>query len=237
MYQYKVLPFGLTNEPATFQNRINDVLWEYLNEFVTAYIDDILIYSKDLTQHRKHIRIVLQRLREAGLQADINKCEFHTQETKFLGLIVGTKGVRMDPEKIIAIKEWQTPRSLKQVQAFLGLCNYYRQFIEGFSKLIKSLTKLTRKDQPFEWTNDCKEAFENLKNKVTTAPILRHFNPKATTYLETDASDHVSGGVLSQKDENGIVHPVAFFSKAMIPTECNYDIYDKELLAIIRCLE
>lgn len=128
-YKYKVMPFGLTNGPATFQRYMNETLMDYLNQFVTAYMDDILIYSATRAEHTEHIRKVLQKLRQAGLQADISKCEFFVQETKFLGLIVGVNGIRMDPAKVSTILEWQTPKSLRDMQAFIGFCNFYRRFI------------------------------------------------------------------------------------------------------------
>ena len=236
-YKYHVLPFGLTNGPSTFQQYINDVLWDYLNEFCQAYLDDILIYSKTRKEHRQHVSKVLSRLREAGLQVDIKKCEFDVQETAFLGVIVSGQGLRMDPHKVEAVVNWRTPSNLKEVQGFVGFANFYRRFIKDFSKLVKPLVALTRKDTPFLWSPECSQAFESVKQQVTAAPVLRHFDPKRQAILETDASDYVTGGVLSQFDDDHILHPVAFYSRSMVPAECNYHIYDKELLAIIRCFE
>lgn len=236
-YKYRVLPFGLTNGPSTFQQYINDVLWEHLNEFCQAYLDDILIYSQTRSEHRKHVRLVLDCLRKAGLQVDIKKCEFDVEETVFLGVIVSGKGLRMDPQKLEAIVNWAKPTNLTETQAYVGFANFYRRFIRDFSKISKPLVQLTKKDQPVVWTEACQKAFEALKQHVTTAPVLRHFDPNKRAILETDASDWVTGGVLSQYDDEHILHPVAFYSKNMIPAECNYHIYDKELLAIIRCFE
>ena len=236
-YQYQVLPFGLTNGPATYQHYMNDVLFEYLDDFCTAYLDDILVYSKTLKEHKKHVRLVLQRLREAGLQVDIEKCEFHVQETTFLGLIISTEGIKMDPAKVEAVKEWPAPTTVKHVQAFLGFCNFYRRFIKNFGGIAQPLTKLTKKDNTFEWTAECQKAFEELKARMISAPVLKHFDRLKTVYMETDASDYVIGGVMSQKDDEGQLHPVAFYSKKMLPAEQNYAIYDKELLAIIRGFE
>jgi len=179
----------------------------------------------------------LQKLRDAGLQADIKKCEFFVQKTKFLGLIVGINGIEMDPAKVQTILEWQRPRHLKELQAFIGFCNFYRRFIKGYSNILRPLTALTKKDRIYEWTDECQKAFEDLKATVTSASILRHFDRTKTSYVETDSSDYVASGILSQKDDEGILHPVAFFSKKLVPAECNYEIYDKELLAIIRCFE
>ena len=237
LYKYKVLPFGLTNGPANYQHYMNDVLWDFINDFVQCYLDDILIYSKTRKQHVKHVRAVLERLRDAGLQVDITKSEFFVKETSFLGVIVSTDGIRMDPKKVQVVVDWMTPTSLKEVQGFLGFCNFYRRFIKDFAKIAKCMNKLAMKDAPFQWTEACDKAFHLLKERITTAPILRHFDRNKETILETDASDYVNGGVLSQYDDDGVLHPVAFFSKNMIPAECNYEIYDKELLAIIRCLE
>ena len=236
-YKSLVLPFGLTNGPATFQNFINDTFLEYLDEFLIAYLDDLLVYSETMTDHRKHVRKVLQKLREAGIQADVDKCEFHVTETKFLGVVVGRNGIKMDPTKIEAVVEWAIPRHLKQVQAFLGFINFYRRFIKDFSKIAKPLVHLTRKDEPFNWTPACQAAFSELKRRVTEAPVLAHFSPSRETFVESDSSDYVSAGVLSQRGEDGLIRPVAFFSKSLLPAECNYEIYDKELLAIIKCFE
>ena len=236
-YKYRMLPFGLTNDPATYQQYMNDILFEYLNDFCQAYLDDILIYSKTKKDHVKHVRLILQKLREAGLQVDILKCEFHVQETKFLGLLVSIDGLRMDPAKIQAVVDWATPTNLKEVQAFIGFCNFYRRFIRDFSKIVKPMISLTGKGIIFDWSPACQEAFKQLKINVTQAPTLRHFDRSKEAILETDSSDYVNGGVLSQYDDEGVLHPVAFYSKNLTPAECNYQIYDKELLAIIRCLK
>jgi len=149
LYESLVMPFGLTGAPATFQRFINDTLRDYLDQFCTAYLDDILIYSQDRAEHESHVRKVLQRLREAGLFAKIQKCEFFQEETTFLGLIVGRNGLRMDPEKIKTVVNWPRPTCLKDVQAFIGFGNFYRRFIREFSKIISPMVRLTMKDVPF----------------------------------------------------------------------------------------
>lgn len=236
-YCFKVLPFGLTNGPATFQHFINETLMEYLDDFCSAYLDDILIYSEDPLEHMVHVRKVLERLEKAGLQCDLKKCQFSVTRTKFLGLIITTEGIEMDPEKVTAVMEWSNPRNLKDVRRFLGFCNYYRRFIRGFSKVAKPLTALTRKDYAFQWTPKEQEAFQALKDLISERPVLRHYDHNKPAVLEVDASDWATGGVLLQEGEDGQLHPVAFFSKNLSPAEVNYDIYDKELLAIIRALE
>jgi hypothetical protein len=236
-FEYTVMPFGLTNAPASFQHFINDTLREFLDDFVNAYIDDILIYSETYEDNVRHTRKVLEALSNAGLHLKPEKCEFHVQTVKYLGVILTPKGVQMDPAKVEAVKDWPVPQHLKDVQAFLGFANYYRRFIFAYSKKVAPMTALTRKDTPFVWSPDCQKAFEELKEAFTSAPILRHFDPDRPIVVETDASDFVSGGVLSQPDEEGVLHPVAYFSKKHSPAECNYEIYDKELLAIVRAFE
>lgn len=237
LFESLVMPFGLTATPATFQRFINDTLREYLDLFCSAYLDDILIYSRTKEEHSAHVRAVLQKLRDAGLFAKMPKCEFFVPETKFLGMIVGRDGIRMDPEKIKTVREWKSPSCLTDVQAFIGFSNFYRRFIRDFSKIVAPMVALTRKDTPFRWNEECEHAFQRLKSAFVDAPVLMPFDWAKEVILETDASDYVSAGVLSQYDDDGILRPVAFFSKKHTPAECNYEIYDKELLAIIRCFE
>ncbi|SLM37370.1 hypothetical protein PDIG_11210 [Lasallia pustulata] len=175
-YKYHVLPFGLTNGPANYQHYMNDVLWDHLNNFCSAYLDDILIYSKTLKEHSQHIWGVLQKLIDAGLQVDIEKCKFHVQETSFLGVLLSTDGLRMDPKKVQVVVDWSTPTNLKQVQAFIGFRNFYRQFIKGFSKIVGPMLKLTQKGVIFQWTDTCQKSFKLLKQRVVTAPVLQHFD-------------------------------------------------------------
>ena len=237
LFESLVMPFGLTGAPATFQRFINDALREYLDRFCSAYLDDILIYSKTKKEHLEHVRKVLERLRQAGLYAKLSKCEFFVAETKFLGLIVGKDGFKMDPEKVKTILDWNTPKNATDVLRFNGFCNFYRRFIRDYSKIVTPLIDLTKKNAEFNWSVECQDAFEKLKATVASAPVLKPFDWTKEAILETDASDFVSAGVLSQYDNEGILRPVAFFSKKHSAVECNYEIYDKELLAIIRCLE
>ena len=236
-FEYNVMPFGLTNAPATFQNFINDCLREYLDIFCTAYLDDILVYSNSLEEHILHVQKVLDALQRNKVFLKPEKCEFHTQSTTYLGLVIEPTGIKMDQKKLEAVKNWSTPKTVKDVQAFLGFANFYRRFIFGFSKIASPLTRLTRKDTSFKWTQDAQIAFEKLKNSFTTAPVLAHFDPEKAIIVETDASDYVSAGILSQYDSSNTLRPVAYFSKKHSPAECNYEIYDKELLAIVRAFE
>ncbi|KAI1007317.1 hypothetical protein K3495_g897 [Podosphaera aphanis] len=235
-YKYRVLPFGLTNGPATYQRYMNETLFDFLDKFCTVYLDDILIYSTDLAEHESHVKLVLQRLKEAGLQADIKKCEFHVKSTKYLGFIVGTDDIRVDSEKVKVIENWIPPSNVKSVQSFLGFCNFYRRFIRNYGVIAKPLNNLTRRGVEFRFTNECQAAFHDLKHKLINAPVLAHYNPEAESRLETDASDGVIAAVFSQFSPDNQWHPVAFFSKTMAPAELNYEIHDKEMLAIIKSL-
>ena len=237
-YKYLVLPFGLCNGPSTYQRYMNKVLMEYLDDFCTAYMDDILIYSDDPAEHHEHVTKVLDRLREAGLQADIKKCEFSVTQTKYLGFIVSTEGLQPDPEKVEVIRTWQPPKNVKGVQSFLGFCNFYRRFVRDYGKMARPLNRLTVKGVEYKWTSDCEEGFESLKAALSSAPILRYWNPDLPTRVETDASISVcAGALLQQQPDDDLWHPVAFFSKTMSPAEMNYPIHDREMLAIILALE
>jgi hypothetical protein len=172
-----------------------------------------------------------------GLHLKPEKCEFHHQEVKYLGLIISTEGIKMDPEKITTIKDWEAPCNLKDVCTFLGFANFYHRFVQNYSKIVQPLTLLTRKGVAFVWKTEQQKAFEDLKNTFISAPILARFDPDRDVIVETDASDYVSAGVLSQYDDDGILHLVAYFSKKYCPAECNYEIYDKELMAIICAFE
>jgi transposase InsO family protein len=236
-FKYKVMPFGLTNAPATFQRFINTTLGEYLDDFCTAYVDDILIYSNTMEEHTEHVNKVLQRLIDAGLQASLEKCEFHVTRTKFLGFIISTDGLEVDPKKVEAIQNWQQPTTVKGVQSFLGFGNFYRRFIADYSRITKPLHLLTRKDVAFYWGPDCQRAFEEIKRRLMEAPVLRHYEPGLETKVETDASEGCTGAVLSQRTgPDDRWRPVAFFSKSMDSAERNYGTPDQELLAIVRAL-
>jgi len=217
------------------------VLRAYLDDFCTAFLDDIFIYSNTLKEHKEQVYEVLKDLSQAGLYLKPEKCHFHKQEVKYLGFIITTKGIRMDPEKVSCILGWETPKNVRDVQCFLGFANFYRRFIKDYSKVVMLLTRMTKKEGgkyvPFVWGPEQQAAFDLLKKAFTSAPILRHFDYDREIIVETDASDYVSAGIISQYDNEGILHPVTFYSKKHSPAECNYEIYDKELLAIVRAFE
>jgi hypothetical protein len=237
LFESLVMPFGLCNAPASFQHYINHTLFDLLDRYCTAYLDDVLVYSNSKKEHRQHVREVVQRLREAGLQIDINKCEFETTQTKYLGLIVTPNGIQMDPTKVNTILDWKDPPNVKELQKFLGFANFYRRFIRDFSKITRPLNDLLKKGALWIWEDTQKTAFAQLKTTFATAPVLAFFDYNRKTMLETDASDWASGGVLSQYDDEGHLRPVAYFSSKHSAQECNYEIYDKELLAIVKALE
>lgn len=243
LYEYVVMPFGLCNAPGTFQSFINEVLHEHLDRTCTAYLDDVLIYSDNPDEHEDHVIEILLKLEKASLTLDPTKCQFKVRRVKYLGLILTTEGIEMDPQKVATVVNWPLPKNVKDVQAFLGFANFYRRFIKGFSRIAKALTALTtlegRKEFPLPPGHAALLAFDSLRKAFDQArgAFLAHFDPDRETWLETDASDFVAAAVLSQYDNEGVLRPVAFLSHKMTPAECNYEIYDKELLAIVQAFD
>ncbi|EOY21357.1 RNA-directed DNA polymerase (Reverse transcriptase) [Theobroma cacao] len=171
-YEFLVMPFGLTNAPAVFMDLMNRVFHPYLDKFVIVFIDDILVYSKNDDEHAAHLLIVLQTLRERQLYAKFSKCEFWLKEVVFLGHVVSGAGIYVDPKKIEAILQWEQPRTVTEIRSFLGLAGYYRRFVQGFSLIAAPLTRLTRKGVKYEWDDVCENRFQELKNRLTSAPVL-----------------------------------------------------------------
>ena len=236
LYEYKVMPFGLTNAPASFQHLMNYHFRDMLDKHVICYLDDILIYSPDLETHRLHVIQVLTRLREVGLFAKAEKCLFHSDKVDFLGFVISPNGVEMDTKKVQTILDWPIPTNLFEVRSFLGFCNFYRRFIKSYSKVVQPLTALTKKDTPFTWTSTEQGAFDNLRQAFTSADLLKQYDPSKQLVLETDASDQAIAGVLSF-EEGKQLFPLAFMSRTMVPAELNYEIHDKEMLAIVACFK
>jgi len=235
LYEFQVMPFGLTNAPSTFQDIMNHVLSDILDVGVLAYMDDILIYAKTEEEHDKLVKEVLTRLQRNGLAVAPEKCVWKTEEVEFLGYIIGREGIKMSTTKVEAVLSWKTPNSLTEVQSFLGFANFYRRFIKDYSKVARPLTELTKKEKgtKWAWTEEAGKAFKELKTRFTTAPILAHFNATKPVIIETDASDFAIGAVLSQRDGDNRLHPVAFHSRKFQPSEIKYEIHDKELLAVV----
>ncbi|SJK98309.1 uncharacterized protein ARMOST_01574 [Armillaria ostoyae] len=227
--------FGLTNSPATFQWMMNDIFKDLISEGkVTIYLDDILIFTKDLDEHRRIVRRVLQRLRENKLFLKAEKCEFEVLETEYLGVIISEGQIRMDPVKLAGIAEWPTPTKKKELQSFLGFTNFYRKFIKNYSKVVRTLTQLMGNAE-WTWGAAQNQAFQQLKKQMAEDVILAIPNATGCFRVEADASNGAIGAVLSQ-EQDGRWRPVAFMSKALTATERNYEIYDKELLAIMLAL-
>ncbi len=237
VYKYKIMLFKLINESAFFQHYINNVLFECLHKFCQTYLNDILIYSKILKKHRTHVKEVLSKLHEVDLQIDIDKCEFEIQKISFLELLIFINDLRINSWKVDVIRSWKVSWSLTYVQIFIDFCNFYWWFIKNFSKIAQSMIKLTWKDHLFEWIEICQKIFEELKQQMMTAFILKHFNLIKEAILKTNFLNYVNDEVLSQYDDKDILHSMIFYSKNMILAECNYKIYDKELLIIICCLK
>ncbi len=236
-YKYKMLSFKLTNESIFFQQYMNDILWDFLNDFCQVYLDDILIYSKMRKKHKDHIKLVLSQLREAELQMNIWKCDFNVKETVFLEVIVSELDFCMNLSKVTVIVSWITSINLKEIQSFVKFVNFYHRFIKNFSKLVKSFIQLTRKNISFVWNKICVQVFDNLKKQVSSILVLRHFDLKRQAILKIDASNYVKDEILSQYDDEKVLHSMIFYSKSMILAEINYHIYDKKLLVIIQCFE
>jgi len=230
------MPFGLTNAPAAFQRFMNKVFGDLLDICIVIYLDNILIYSDDLTNYKDHVKEVLKRLWDNGLYASPSKCAFHQHQVEFLGFVLSPEGVQMDTKKIQTIQDWPIPRCIRDVQAFLGFANFYRRFIKGYSELTSPLTKLTRKNEPWVWSLSCQMSFETLKSVFISVPILVHWNPDALMIVETNASDHALVAILSTQ-VNRDIHPAAFHSHTFNATESNYDVHDKKLLAIFEAFK
>ncbi len=236
-YKYHVMLFELINESTFYQHYMNDVLFKYLYQFCQIYLDDIIIYSKILKKHKQHVRLILNRLWEADLQIDIDKCKFHVQKIIFLRLLMSIEKLKMNSRKIQAVVDWSTFNNLTQMQFFIDFCNFYRRFIKNFSKIVRSMIQITQKKIIFEWNETCQTAFDHMKRRMTETSILRHFDQTHETILKTDSFDYVNDEVLSQCDDEEVLHSIAFYSKNMSSAECNYEIYDKKLLIIIQAFK
>src|SRR5580765_777218 len=231
-YEYLVMPFGVTNAPAVFMDYMNRIFHPFLDRFVVVFIDDMLVYSKNEEEHREHLRQVLQILRAKKLYANAAKCEFWLEEVKFLGHVISREGIAVDPSKVEAVMAWERPKTVTEIRSFLGLAGYYRRFIEGFSKIAGPLTKLTRKNQPFAWTEDCEQSFQEMKQRLTTAPVLTLPQENEPYEVYCDASYQGLGCVLMQHHR-----AVAYASRQLKTHERNYPTHDLELAAVVFALK
>ncbi|KAL3523596.1 hypothetical protein ACH5RR_016430 [Cinchona calisaya] len=231
-YEFLVMPFGLTNAPAAFMDLMNRVFKPYLDQFVIVFIDDILVYSKTKEEHQDHLRTVLGILRKEKLYAKFSKCEFWLKSIAFLGHVISEHGVSADPKKIEAIVDWHRPTNVTKVRSFLGLAGYYRKFVEGFSVIAIPLTRLTQKRSKFEWTSECERSFQELKQKLISAPILTLPSGMGGFTTYSDASSKGLGCVLMQNEK-----VIAYASRQLKPYEQNYPTHDLELAAVVFALK
>jgi hypothetical protein len=211
---------------------MNNIFREFLDDFVVCYLNDILIFSKNLEEHKRHVHLVLQELRDAGLYAKLKKCIFHQPQVEFLGYIISNEGLMMDPKKIQVVTDWLIPKTVHDVQCFLEFANFYRIFIKNYSQVAAPLTRLTCKDK-LEWGLKSQIAFQDFKTTFTTAPILVHQDFFKPFNMETNASNFALRVVLSQEGDRRRLHLLAFHSRKFSAAKINYEIHNKELLAIV----
>jgi hypothetical protein len=230
-YEFTVVPFGLSNAPVVFMCLMNGVFRNYLDKFVIVFLDDILVYSKKEEEHEQHLRMVLQVLREHQLYAKLGKYSFYQKQIHYLGHIISEEGIVVDPEKIQAIQEWPVPRNITEVRSFMGLAGYYRRFIAGFSRIAHAITSLQRKEKKFQWTEQCESSFQQLKQLLTSAPILKIAHPSKDYVVCMDACKEGLGGVLSQE---GSV--ICYESRKLKENEKNYATHDLEPAAVVHAL-
>ena len=237
MFEWLVLPFGLTNAPSIFMQLMQEVLAPFLDTFVVVYLDDILIYSTTLEAHVNHVHQVLQTLRKHQLFAKRSKCLLFQQRIEFLGYIISANGIEMESNKVQQILNWPTPASVKQVRQFLGLAGFYRRFIDNFSSIAAPLSNLTKINTTFTWTPECNKAFNSLKLNISSEPVLMLPREREPFTIQTDASKYAIGGVLMQYDEQNQLRPIAFTSRKLQQAETNYATHDQEMLAVIHSLK
>lgn len=237
-FEFLVLPFGLTNAPATFMHLMHEIFRPHLDNFVLVFLDDILIFSKTLEEHKQHVEQVLELLRKNKLFAKESKCELFQERVEFLGHIIDSQGVHMMEDKIKGITEWPILKSVEDVRSFLGTVGYYRKFICMFSEIAAPLTDLLQKNKPFVWGDAQQKAFDTLKSAVTQQPVLILPDPALpySLVVNTDASGYAVGATLSQDQGKGL-QPIAFLSKKMNTAETKYPVHEQELLAVIIALK
>ena len=239
LFQWTCMPFGLTGAPATFQRMMDTVLAGLKWQCCLVYLDDVVVFSRTFEQHVKDLRIVFDRLAEAGLKLKPSKCFFCCTELLYLGYLVTPQGLKPDPTTKRAILEFPAPRDVSAVRTFMGMTGHYRQFIKDYAMIVKPIHDLTKPNRQWDWTKECQQAFDRLKEIMTSPPVLKlpDFTRKFQFTLQTDASDQGLGAVLSQKAEDGLLHPVAFASRRLTDAELKYHTQEKEALGIIWACE
>jgi len=242
-YQWNVMAFGLCNAPATFSRLIDNVLGNLKWTIALVYLDDIVVFSRNFAEHLQHLRLVFEALRIGHLKLKPSKCNFAEPKLKYLGHIVSANGIEVNPETTDAVMRFPRPdlkptkiQKVKAVQSFLSLCSYYRRFIHKFSAIAHPLRKLTQKDVPFIWDDDCEMAFLTLKNKLTSPPVLGYPDAYSPTEIHTDACKGGLGSTLVQI-QDGVERVIAFASRSLDKCESNYGATELEALAIIYAIE
>lgn len=236
LYQFNVMPFGLCCAPATFQRLIERVLHGLLWKICFVYLDDILVCVNSFEDHLNNLKIVFERLDQANLKLKPSKCRFFMEEVPFLGHLICNNGVKPDPSKVSSVQNFPRPENTNHLRSFLGLCSYYRRFVADFSQIAEPLHKLLKKNIKFIWTNDCENAFQQLKSSLCKAPVLRFPDYRKTFLIQTDASQFGLGAILAQVHADG-EHPVSFASRTLSKAERNYATIEKEALAVIWALK
>jgi hypothetical protein len=232
-YEFNVMPFGLTNAPATFQRLMDRIFYDIKDKYVLVYLDDINIYSATFEDHLKHLKNVFERVRKANLKLNLDKCHFCKKELAFLGHVINHTGIKPDPAKVEKVKNFAIPTNITELRGFIGLASYYRRFILNFATIVEPMNKLLRKNIPYKWDEKCQTAFEQLKDKLTTAPILTYPDFSKPFLLYTDASYKGLGAVLAQLDEEGNEHVIAYASRSLVGAEVNYATTEIECLATV----
>ncbi|MCH1581922.1 MAG: macro domain-containing protein, partial [Flavobacteriales bacterium] len=232
LYEYKVMPMGLVNAPATFQRLMHRVLAPLGVGYALVYLDDVMVHSKTFSDHLMHLRKVFECLSASGLRVSLKKCSFGQAKTEYLGHVISEAGVEADPKKIQAVNDFEPLKNVADVRSFLGLVGYYRRFIQGFSEIARPLNNLLHKDQRWAWTAECQTAFEQLKEKLITAPILRMPEYHLPFTVRTDASYSGLGACLLQQEEDGEQRPVAYASRSLNGAERRYTATEIEVLGV-----
>jgi len=236
-FELTVMFFGMMNSPATFQAIMNEILRDMINEGkVAAFVDDVLVGTKTEKEHDEIVEEILRRLEKNNLYVKPEKCTWKVRKIGFLGVVIGPGGIEMEKEKVDEVPSWPKPKNMKDVRKFLGLTNYYRRFIKDFAQVAMPMNMLTRKDVKWQWEEEQQKAFDELKRIFTTKPVLAAPDLDKEFRVEADASNYATRGVLSMKGPNKLWRPVAFISKSLSDTKRNYEIHDKEILVVVRCL-
>ena len=231
-FEWLVMPFGLTNGPMAFQQFMNNIFRDLLDQCIVVYLDNILIYSNNPKQHTKHVREVLQQHQKHSLYAQAKKCEWHCNSVEFLGYIMSSKGLTMANEKICTILDWPKPWKVKDIQSFLGFAKFCRRYIHNYLEITVPLTRLTWQGLTWDFNEDCHMAFKTLKEAFMRPSVLAHWKPDQQMVVETNTLDYALAAILSAYNMEGALHPIAFHSHTFTSLELNYDVHDKELSAI-----